>query len=131
MLFRSPGSAIRDTIFSIPNQVADFRLEVNAELRFKLFWLLEGATFLDVGNIWTLNSKDARDGARFEFNNFANTIAANTGFGVRFNLSNLFTIRVDWGFKVHDPSLEHQFIGVKDWIRSKNNTIHFAINYPF
>ena len=126
-----PGSAIRDTIFSIPNQVADFRLEVNAELRFKLFWLLEGATFLDVGNIWTLNSKDARDGARFEFNNFANTIAANTGFGVRFNLSNLFTIRVDWGFKVHDPSLEHQFIGVKDWIRSKNNTIHFAINYPF
>jgi hemolysin activation/secretion protein len=127
-----PGSAQRDTLFIIPNQVADFRLELNAELRFKVIWLLEGAVFFDAGNIWTLNKADNREGARFEFNTFFKTIATNTGIGARFNLNNWFTIRIDWGFKIHNPALpQHRFVKVKDWLQSNNNAIHFAINYPF
>ncbi|MDR0420908.1 MAG: BamA/TamA family outer membrane protein [Prevotellaceae bacterium] len=127
-----PGSAPRDTTFAIPNQVADFRLEFNAELRFKLIWLLEGAVFFDAGNIWTLNKDDNRERARFEFDTFFKTIATNTGVGVRFNINNIFTIRVDWGFRIHDPALpEHRFVKVKDWLSGDNNSIHFAINYPF
>ncbi|MDR3226259.1 MAG: BamA/TamA family outer membrane protein [Prevotellaceae bacterium] len=127
-----PGSAERDTIFLIPNQVADFRLEFNAELRFKVVWLLEGAVFFDAGNIWTLNKDDNRKGARFEFNTFFKTIATNTGIGARFNINNLFTIRIDWGFRIHDPALpNHRFVKVKDWFSGDNNSIHFAINYPF
>ncbi|MDR3286191.1 MAG: BamA/TamA family outer membrane protein [Prevotellaceae bacterium] len=127
-----PGSAERDTIFLIPNQVADFRLELNAELRFKVVWLLEGAVFFDAGNIWTLNKDDNRKGARFEFGTFFKTIATNTGIGARVNFTNLFTIRIDWGFRIHDPALpEHRFVKVKDWLSGDNNAIHFAINYPF
>ncbi|MDR2125571.1 MAG: outer membrane protein assembly factor [Prevotellaceae bacterium] len=127
-----PGSAPRDTIFTIPNQVADFRLEFNAELRFKVFWLLEGAVFFDAGNIWTLNKDDIREKARFEFDTFFKTIATNTGIGARFNINNIFTIRIDWGFRIHDPALpDHRFVKVKDWLSGDNNSIHFAINYPF
>jgi outer membrane protein assembly factor BamA len=127
-----PGSAARDSVFLIPNQVADFRLEFNAELRFKLVWLIEGAVFFDAGNIWTLNKDDNRQGAHFEFSTFFKTIATNTGIGARFNINNLFTIRVDWGFRIHDPALpEHRFVKIKDWLRGDNNAIHFAINYPF
>ncbi|MDR1348055.1 MAG: outer membrane protein assembly factor [Prevotellaceae bacterium] len=127
-----PGSAARDTMFSIPNQVADLRLEFNAELRFKIIWLLEGAVFFDAGNIWTLNKDDSRERARFEFDTFFKTIATNTGVGARFNINNIFTIRIDWGFRIHDPALpEHRFVKVKDWLSGNNNSIHFAINYPF
>ena len=127
-----PGSVPCDTVFLIPSQVANFRLELNAELRFKMIWLLEGATFLDVGNIWTTNKDDNREGAQFKFNTFYKTIAANTGFGVRLNISDLFTIRIDWGFKIYDPALlKNRFVKVQDWLRSDNNSIHFAINYPF
>ncbi|MDR1552537.1 MAG: BamA/TamA family outer membrane protein [Prevotellaceae bacterium] len=127
-----PGSAPRDTVFSIPNQVADFRLEFNAELRFKVIWLLEGAVFFDAGNIWTLNKSDSREKAKFEFDTFFKTIATNTGIGARFNINNIFTIRVDWGFRIHDPALpDHRFVKVKDWLSGDNNSIHFAINYPF
>jgi outer membrane protein assembly factor BamA len=127
-----PGSAPRDTIFSIPNQVADFRLEFNAELRFKVFWILEGAVFFDAGNIWTLNKDDSRERARFEFDTFFKTIATNTGIGARFNINNIFTVRIDWGFRIHDPALpDHRFVKVKDWLSGDNNSIHFAINYPF
>jgi outer membrane protein assembly factor BamA len=127
-----PGSAPHDTVFLIPNQVADFRLEFNAELRFKVFWILEGAVFFDAGNIWTLNRDDSRERARFEFDTFFKTIATNTGIGARFNINNIFTIRIDWGFRIHDPALpDHRFVKVKDWLSGNNNSLHFAINYPF
>ncbi|MDR2293160.1 MAG: BamA/TamA family outer membrane protein [Prevotellaceae bacterium] len=127
-----PGSAPHDTLFLIPNQVADFRLEFNAELRFKVFWILEGAVFFDAGNIWTLNKDDSRERARFEFDTFFKTIATNTGIGARFNINNIFTVRIDWGFRIHDPALpDHRFVKVKDWLSGDNNSLHFAINYPF
>ena len=48
-----PGSYKPDTTATFLNQTADIKLEANAEYRFKLFWILEGAVFLDAGNIWT------------------------------------------------------------------------------
>ncbi len=48
-----PGSYL-PTDSTFLNQTADIKLEVNAECRFKLFWILEGAVFLDAEkNIWT------------------------------------------------------------------------------
>jgi hypothetical protein len=115
------------------NQTADIKLEANAEYRFKLFWILEGALFVDAGNIWTFNEDASRPGARFKFNKFFNDIAVGTGTGFRFDLS-FVTARIDLGMKLRDPSISD----ASRWIflsRRYNFRDDFAfvlgIGYPF
>jgi outer membrane protein assembly factor BamA len=93
-----------DTTNVFLNQTADIKLEVNAEYRFKLFWILEGALFLDAGNIWTYNDDPDRPGTQFKFNKFYDDIAVGTGTGFRFDFK--FVIgRIDIGMKLRDPLL--------------------------
>ncbi len=96
-----PGTYYNDSIYN----TGDIKLELNLEQRFKMFWLLEGAVFLDVGNIWSISKEDDREGARFNINDFYKDLAVGTGFGFRLDLS--FTlVRVDVGLKLRDPSIE-------------------------
>jgi outer membrane protein assembly factor BamA len=115
------------------NQTADIKLEANAEYRFKLFWVLEGALFLDAGNIWTFNEDASRPGAQFKFNKFFNDIAVGTGTGFRFDFD-FVTARIDMGMKLRDPSISNG----SNWIlmsRRYNFRDDFAfvlgIGYPF
>lgn len=126
-----PGSYSNDEA-TYPNNTADLKLEGNLEYRFKLFWALEGALFLDAGNIWAVSSKDNREGAKFEMNQFYKEIALGTGFGVRVDL-NFILFRLDLGLKLRDPSLPYD----ERWI-IKNRTFKFSqltynigIGYPF
>jgi hypothetical protein len=99
-----PGSYARKDSTGIINQTADIKLEANAEYRFKLFWILEGAVFFDAGNIWTYKDDPARPGAQFKLNKFYKDIAVGTGTGLRFDFE--FVIgRVDLGMKLRDPSV--------------------------
>jgi len=115
-----------------PNQASDIKLEANIEYRFLLTRFLEGALFLDAGNIWAINGKDNRLGAQFKFNEFYKQIALGTGAGMRFDL-NYFIFRLDLGLKLHDPSSDEGF----DWIvdtkvfDKDNFNLSFAIGYPF
>ena len=130
-----PGSYALPPVDSIgfPNQTADIKIEANAEYRFKLFWILEGALFVDAGNIWSFNYDVSRPGSQFKFGNFYRDIAIGTGTGLRFDFK--FVIgRVDLGMKLRDPSIQS---GSK-WIitqRLYNFTNDFAlvvaIGYPF
>jgi outer membrane protein assembly factor BamA len=128
-----PGSVQQDTSlnFSIPNQVADMRIELNAEYRFPLFWKFEGACFIDVGNIWSVSSKDPRQGAKFT-TNFYKELAANTGLGLRWNLTYLI-IRLDLGLRLHDPARPSgdRFVFINKWLHGDNHSINLGINYPF
>ena len=113
-----------------PNQTADVKIEGNIEYRFDLFWLLEGALFLDAGNIWSLNKDDDRPGSVFEWNRFYKEFALGTGFGLRMDFS-FFVFRFDLGMKVRDPA---QAEGSR-WVfmNSGYNRPQFniAIGYPF
>lgn len=117
---------------SIPNQSSDIKLEANLECRFKLFWLMEGAFFLDAGNIWAINSKDNRSGAVFRMDEFYKQIAIGTGLGVRFDFT-FFLFRLDLGLKMRDPSLEagKRFIPGNYPINGDQLNLSFAIGYPF
>jgi outer membrane protein assembly factor BamA len=137
-----PGTYI-DSKLAILNQTADIKLEANIEYRFKLFWMLEGAFFLDAGNIWAISSADERPGALFTPSTFYKEIALGTGTGIRMNLG-FFTLRFDLGLKIHDPgartSTEENpdlLINTNHWIpfdrkyQKSDYVIHFGIGYPF
>jgi outer membrane protein assembly factor BamA len=123
--YRAPENAY-------PNQSADIKLEANLEYRFVMTTFLEGAIFLDAGNIWAINEKDNRPGAQFKFDKFYKQIALGTGAGLRFDLS-YFIFRLDLGLKVHDPAAfpgEKWIIGNRRLTKDDLN-LSFAIGYPF
>ena len=124
-----PGTSAMITQFAIPSQIGEMKLEANMEYRFPLFWKMEGALFTDVGNIWDINSDT--EGAAFDPKTFYKALGADWGLGVRVNLS-LILIRVDAGFRVHDPALPEgaRWIAPKNWF-SGNYALHFGVGYPF
>ena len=126
-----PGSFQGQSVTSIPNQTADLKFEANMEYRFDMFWVLEGALFLDVGNIWAMN-EDGREGAMFRKDSFYNELAVGTGLGARFDFSYLI-FRLDVGLKLRDPSLlpEHRWIPLERSFDSGDFTFNIAIGYPF
>jgi outer membrane protein assembly factor BamA len=114
-----------------PDEIADIKLEGNIEYRFKLFWILEGALFVDAGNIWSIDKNDPREGAVFKGTEFYKQIAVGSGIGTRFDFS-FFIFRFDVGFKMRDPSEPVNF----RWCFNKNITSKFlnyniGIGYPF
>lgn len=114
------------------NQTGDIKLEANVEYRFKLFWILEGAMFVDAGNIWAIRDDPNRPGAKFSFNKFHDDMAIGTGLGMRFDLK-FVLLRTDLGFKFRDP----RYTGSDRWIFSRspsignNMALVIAIGYPF
>ena len=127
-----PGTSPRDTTFVIPNQTGDMKLEANIEYRFDIVWKLDGAVFLDAGNVWTLKHKDTpeNDPAIFRWNNLAESIAANWGVGVRLNFGFLL-LRVDMGMKIHDPARVDKWVNPGQWLKRDNFALHFGVGYPF
>lgn len=127
------------------------RFEMNAEYRFPLVWMLEGAVFVDAGNVWNNEPIDyglgdeEREMLRelldiWDINpdfdgslnsNFLNETALGTGFGVRFVYQSL-VVRLDLGIALHAPydTGKSGFYNIpsfwKDGVR-----LNFAIGYPF
>ena len=128
-----PGSAPRDTSFAIANQTGDMHLETNVEFRFPMFWKLQGAVFLDVGNVWNIASDQVDGTSRderslFSFKNLARSTAVSSGFGARLDFG-LVLVRFDLGVRLYDP-YEQQWMGINDWFLG-NYAFHFGIGYPF
>jgi len=125
-----PGTYKRIT--SLPrdfNQVGDIKLDMNMEYRTKMFWLLEGAAFLDAGNIWTIKDYPTQSGGTFHLDTFASQIAIAYGLGLRFDFS-FFIARVDVGMRLFNPVLTRR----EQWRVSPgldDMALHFAIGYPF
>ena len=127
-----PGTSPRDTSFVIPNQTGDMKLEANIEYRFDLFWKLEGALFIDAGNVWTLKADDTEEGQQslFSWKDFGSSIAANWGAGIRLDFGFLL-LRVDMGLKVHDPARQQRWVNPGEWFKGDNYALHFGVGYPF
>lgn len=124
-----------NTAYSYVDETGDIKLEANLEYRFRLFsnmfgGNLNGAVFLDAGNVWLMRKDEARPGAEFTFKHFFDNIAVGTGVGIRYDLSFL-VLRLDWGIALHVP-YETGRSGYYNIPRFKDGQgLHFAIGYPF
>ncbi|MGL4908987.1 MAG: BamA/TamA family outer membrane protein [Bacteroidales bacterium] len=128
---RTLGPGAHTESINMLSHLADMRLEANVEYRFKMFWKLEGAVFVDAGNIWAIRSDDSRDGALFKWSDLPQQIAINWGFGLRANF-NILVARIDYGIRLHDPAIHGQyFVHPRDWFSSQFNTLFIALGYPF
>ncbi len=126
-----PGS-YDDEKASYYNQTGDIKLEMNMEYRFKLFWILEGAGFIDAGNVYTIRKDISPDGGLFTFDTFAEKIAVGTGLGLRFDLK-YFIFRLDTGLKLRDPvrASGQRWIPMSRSYTWDDVAFNFAIGYPF
>ena len=113
------------------NHTGDIKLDLNVEYRTHLFWKLNGAAFIDAGNVWTLKSRYTDDTGQFAFNRFYKEIAVSYGLGVRFDLDFLI-LRFDGGMKAINPmeSGADRFPVIKPDF-SRDFAFHFAVGYPF
>jgi outer membrane protein assembly factor BamA len=119
-----------------PDQSADLKLELNTEYRAKLFSVVNGAVFVDAGNIWLLNADPNKPGAEIS-KNFLKELAVGTGAGLRFDFDFLI-LRTDLAFPIRKPYLPEGQRWVIDDIdfgsgswRKDNLILNIAIGYPF
>ena len=127
-----PGSyhPEESTRYSYLDETGTLKFEANVEYRTKLFGNLQGAIFLDAGNIWLIKKDENRPGGEFTLKNFADQIALNTGFGVRYDLEFL-VLRFDVGVALHYPydTGKSGYYNIPSF--AKGYAWHFAIGYPF
>jgi outer membrane protein assembly factor BamA len=81
-------------------------LEGSVELRGKLIGFIDGALFVDAGNVWNFRRPIGETGAgnsQFQINTFYKQFGIGTGFGLRFDFTFLI-LRFDVGIKAYDPA---------------------------
>lgn len=114
------------------NQSGDIKLDASIEYRSKLFWKLQGALFVDAGNIWTIRNYENQPGGVFKFNEFYKQIAVAYGLGVRLDLD-FFVLRFDGGMKAINPVYKSgkDRYPITHPNFSRDFAFHFAVGYPF
>ena len=123
----------RDGRINFINQTGDMKLDLNAEYRTHLFWKLDGAAFIDAGNIWTLRDYAEQPGGQFHLKDFPSQLAVSYGLGMRFNLS-YFILRFDLGMKAINPAYEEDEEEHYPIIHprfGRDYAFHFAVGLSF
>ena len=120
-----PGSSNNTNEFN----EANFKLTFNLEYRFPLLGKINGAFFVDAGNIW--NILDNVDDLDYRFDGLSDLeeIAVGTGFGLRYDFD-FFVFRLDTGFKTHNPALPKSSRWQPKY-SIREAVFNIGINYPF
>ncbi|GGM97662.1 membrane protein [Dyadobacter beijingensis] len=150
-----PGSYKTDTstIALLGYQVfADIRMEFNSEIRMKFTDIINGAVFVDAGNIWSFGSADRSgyDERALISSNFLKQVAVGGGIGLRLDFSYLIfrldlatPFRKPWyteeiesetpegEIKYKNPWVFNEIkFGSKSW-RKENLILNIAVGLPF
>ena len=113
------------------NQSGDIKLDLSMEYRAFLFWKINGAIFVDAGNIWTIRDYKDQPGGVFKLDEFYKQIACSYGIGLRMNLD-FFIIRFDAGMKAVNPAYTGRDHYPIIHPSLKNDfALHFAVGLPF
>lgn len=145
-----PGHAASDIgNYSYLYHNGDIKFEMNTELRFPIAGILNGALFIDAGNVWRINPEeviyipagdlDAKQeivygelGYEYEGtlrNLSIKDIALNTGVGLRLDLG-MLVLRFDVGVPLHNPEYTDHYFNCfhRFW---RNLGYNLAVGYPF
>lgn len=120
----------RNSVTDFINQCGDIMLNLSVEYRAKLFWVFEGALFVDAGNVWTIRSYENQPHGVFRFGSFWRQIALSYGAGIRLDFT-YFLLRFDLGMKAHNPAYNHEPWPLIHPNWKRDATFHFAVGYPF
>jgi outer membrane protein assembly factor BamA len=108
---------------------ANLKLTFNLEYRFPLIGKMNGALFVDAGNIWNVMDNVSDPEYRFDGFQDLSEIAIGSGFGLRYDFD-FFVFRLDTGFKTYNPSLSKSDRWQADYA-IKDAVFNIGINYPF
>ena len=126
-----PGSYdSKNSVTDFINQCGDIRLDLSWEYRAKLFWILEGALFVDAGNVWTIHNYENQPGGKFKFDSFYKEIAMAYGLGLRLDFT-YFLLRFDMGMKAYNPAQNQERWPIINPKWGRDASFHFAVGYPF
>jgi len=121
------GATQKDINF---DKLGDIQLETNFEFRFNIYKWLNGAWFVDAGNVWLRQKNAAKPNGEFDVKRFYKEFATGTGVGIRADFS-FFIIRVDGAFQVYNPAN----IPGQRWMFGRgflpSFITNFGIGYPF
>lgn len=124
----------------LPDQSGDVKLELNTEYRAKLAGVVNGALFIDAGNVWLYRRNPdpirQKPGSTFS-KDFLSQLAVGAGAGLRFDFTFL-VLRTDLAMPLRKPWLPKGERWVVDQIsfadrnwRRENLIFNLAIGYPF
>lgn len=144
-----PGDFHNENYSSYIFHTGDIKLELNAELRFPIVWKLNGAVFVDAGNVWM--QRDPHDylseeeieallkgfnlpslyNGNIKAETFLNQIALGTGIGLRLDYESI-VIRLDLGIAIHAPydTGRSGYYNIPKFWRD-GVVLNFGIGYPF
>jgi outer membrane protein assembly factor BamA len=108
---------------------ANMKLLFCTEFRMNIFQQLNGALFIDAGNIWNISDIVTNPDAKFSGLKSLENIAVGSGFGFRYDF-NFFVVRFDLGFKTYNPANLVNEKWFKE-MRFDKSVINIGINYPF
>ena len=120
-----PGSSGNNNEFN----EANLKIAFSLEHRYNLFGKLNGAFFVDAGNIWNVLDDVTDERATFDRLQSLKDIAVGTGLGLRYDFD-FFIFRLDTGFKAYDPTYGDQNRWLNDFNFS-HAVYNIGINYPF
>lgn len=135
-----PGNSLPQRSVFGNNAFGDIRLEVNSELRIKFTQLINGAVFVDAGNIWTYNNIEEYAGGHSN-KDFYKQLAIGGGIGLRLDFSFLVfrldlatPFRKPWYQALDNPRspwvVDQINFRDKSW-RQENLIPNIAVAYPF
>ena len=113
-------------------QTGDLKLDMSVEWRTHLFWKIDGAAFVDAGNVWTFREYEEQPGGQFRFDEFWRQIAVAYGLGLRLNFG-YFILRLDGGMKAVNPAYRsgrHRYPIIHPRF-GRDFQLHFAVGLPF
>lgn len=134
-----PGAYISNTgrTILVQDGGGDIKLEANTELRTKFNKFLQGALFIDAGNVWMYKDETLYDERAVFSKNFMKELAVGAGVGLRIDVT-YFVLRFDLATPLRNPGLTEENRWVlnkinfrdRDW-RRDNLILNIAVGYPF
>lgn len=121
-----PGS-LPNAEENLVDQIGNINLEGNIEYRFDITKILEGAAFVDAGNIWEYNQGDDRPSTQFKFNKLWDDLAIGVGAGIRLDFT-FFILRFDAATPLKDPGSPK---ATQYDMRIDETNLNIGIGYPF